>query len=358
MAKQQQKGADQTEKPTPKKLKDARKEGNVHKSKELTGTVLVLLWLLLGWMLASYMLRHLIALASDVMRALDEPFEVAVFRVGWVAIEALFWLTVPLLVVACFVAILVEFLQVGPVLAFKRIKPDLSRLNPSEGIKRMFSQENLVELVKSIFKTLALIAIVVLVLWRFLPEFLMLPMSSPEVIIGSQWRGIFWIGVWTVFVFFFISVMDAFYQRFVYIKNLRMSRRDIKQEVKENEGDPLIKSKRKQLHQEWSQQNMMQAARTANVVVTNPTHIAIALTYEDGKTDLPVVSAKGEDYEAELIKRAAEEAGVPILRNVELARGLHEKVALDDYISAEFFQAVAEVLFWAENVRRERDASR
>lgn len=354
MTQQQKKGADQTEKPTPKKIRDARKEGNVHKSRELTSTVLVLIWLVLGWMLAGFMFRRLQALAQSAIDAIGEPFATAVVRIGWIAIETLCWLAIPLLAIACFFAVLVEFLQVGPVLALKRLKPDLSRMNPAEGMKKMFSQENLVELVKSIIKTAALTAIFVLVLWRFMPDYLMLPFGPAEAIADAQWQGIFWIGVWTVFVFFFISVLDAFYQRFVYVKNLRMSRRDIKQEVKESEGDPLIKAKRRQLHQEWAQQNMLQAARTANVVVTNPTHIAIALTYEDGKTDLPVVSAKGEDFDAELIKQAAEEAGVPIMRNVELARGLSEKVALDDYISSEFFEAVAQVLFWAEGVRRDR----
>ena len=134
-----------------------------------------------------------------------------------------------------------------------------------------------------------------------------------------------------------------------------MSRRDIKQEVKENEGDPYIKSRRRQLHQEWSQQNMLSAVRNSNVVVTNPTHIAVAIQYEHGETDLPVVVAKGEGDFAEQIKKAAAEAGIPILQNVPLARGLNERIALDDYVSEDFFDAVAQVLFWAESVRQGRD---
>jgi type III secretion protein U len=158
--------------------------------------------------------------------------------------------------------------------------------------------------------------------------------------------------VWTIFVFFFVSAIDAGYQKYSYLKQLRMSRRDIKQEVKENEGDPYVKQRRRQLHQEWSQQNMLNAVRGSNVVVTNPTHIAVALQYEHGVTDLPVVVAKGEGATAEMIKKAAEEAGVPIMQNVELARGLNERTALDDYIDGEFFDAVAEVLRWAEGMRR------
>lgn len=354
MAKQQQKGADQTEKPTAKKLRDARKEGNVHKSKELSSTVLVLLWLLMATMLGRFMYRHFELLFDRMFLAIHQPFDVAVHQLWQVGLYVTVWVCLPMMLAACFVGLLVEFLQVGPVMAFKRIKPEVSRLNPVEGIKRMFSQENLVELVKSILKTGALVGIFIMVVWSMLDDILRLPLAPVGEVVTAHWRGLFWIGVWTVFVFFFVSVVDAFYQRFVFIKNLRMSRRDIKQEVKENEGDPLIKGKRRQLHQEWAQQNMMQAARTANVVVTNPTHIAIALTYEDGKTDLPVVTAKGEDHEAMLIRKAAEEAGVPIMRNVALARGLHEHVQLDDYISSEFFDAVAELLLWAESIRRQR----
>ncbi len=134
-----------------------------------------------------------------------------------------------------------------------------------------------------------------------------------------------------------------------------MSIRDIRQETKENEGDPYIKGRRRQLHQEWAQQNMLASVRRASVVVTNPTHLAIALFYEAGETDLPMVIAKGEDYEAKLIREAAEEAGIPIMRNVDLAHGLYERTELDDYLPAEFFEAVAELLRWAEGVREQRE---
>jgi len=163
-----------------------------------------------------------------------------------------------------------------------------------------------------------------------------------------------WVGVWTVAVFAAISCVDAVYQRFVFTKRLRMSRRDIRREMRDTEGDPFVKGRRKQLHQEWAQQNMLEAVRRSSAVVVNPEHIAVAILYEPGTTELPIVSAKGEDYTAQLIREAAEEAGVPIMRNVELARGLHASVGLDEYVKAEFFQAVAELLRWAESVRRAR----
>lgn len=344
-------GADKTEQPTAKKLKDARKEGNVSKSKELTSTVLVLGWLVGGWLLMGFMYARISALFEQSLAAIQLPFRDAVRELALSAFDTLLWLSLPLLALAVLLGLIVEFLQVGPIITMAKVKPDLSKLNPAEGIKKMFSMDNLVELVKSVAKSAALIFIGYLVLRRLLPELMQLPYAPPAAMGTAIWQGLMQIAVWTIFVFFFVSALDSSYQKFSYLKQLRMSRRDIRQEVKENEGDPYIKSRRRQLHQEWSQQNMLNAVRGSNVVVTNPTHIAIALQYEQGVTDLPVVVAKGEEHIAELIKKTAEESGVPILQNIDLARGLNEKVELDDYIHNEFFEAVAQVLHWAEGVR-------
>ena len=338
------KGADKTEQPTSKKIKDARKEGNVAKSKELTSTVLVLGWLVGGWMMMGFMYGKMQVLFNTSLQVVGLPFNDAARQLGRVAFDTLLWLTLPLLTLALFLGVLVEFLQVGPIVTIKKLTPKLDKLNPVEGIKKMFSMDNLVELVKSVIKSAALIFIGGFVLWGMLPQLLRLPTSPPAAIGSAIWQAILHIGIWTIFVFFFVSVLDAWYQKFSYIKQLRMSRRDIRQEVKENEGDPYIKQRRRQLHQEWSQQNMLSAVRGSNVVVTNPTHIAIALQYEHGVDDLPVMVAKGEDGIAELIKQTAEESGVPILQNIALARGLHANVELDNYIGSEFFEAVAEVL--------------
>jgi len=350
MAKDQ--GADKTEQPTPKKLRDARKDANVAKSKELTSTVLVLGWLVGGWMLLGFMWDRLRALFDASLAAVGTPFLEAAPALGLQAFWVLVALSVPLLLLAVFLGLVVEFLQAGPVASMKKLTPDMSKMNPVEGIKKMFSMDNLVELVKAFFKSAGLIFIGGVVLYGMRHSLLQLPHAPPAAMGSAFWHGLVRIGIWTIGVFFFVSVLDAWYQKFSHLKQLRMSRRDIKQEVKENEGDPYVKQRRKQLHQEWSQQNMLNAVRGSNVVVTNPTHIAVALRFEAGDTDLPVVVAKGEGHDAEQIRRVAEESGVPILQNIPLARGLNEKVEVDDYIGSEFFDAVAEVLFWAEGIRR------
>ncbi len=345
-------GGDKTEKPTPKKLRDARREGNVPKSKDLTSTVLVMGWVAGAWMLLGFMGERIAELFDRSLGAVPLPFFEALPQLGWLALQTLLWMVLPLMLLAFMLGVLVEFLQAGPVATFKKMEPKLEKLNPVDGIKKMFSMDNLIELIKSIIKCAAMLGIGYVVLKGMIERLMMLPHGNPAAMAGAVWHAIKWISVWTVAVFFFVAALDVGYQKYSYIKKLRMSRRDIKREVKENEGDPYVKQRRKQLHQEWAQQNMLSSVRKSSVVVTNPTHIAVALQYEQGETELPVVVAKGEGAMAELIKQAAEEAGVPILQNVPLARGLNEKVELDDYIGSEFFDAVAEVLFWAEGVRR------
>ena len=349
-----QKSADQTEKPTPKRLKDARKDGDVAKSKELTATAGVLCWFLLSWLALGYAWQRLAALITQVLAAVGDVGHGPLPALWIPAVRTLVLVCTPLLLAAAATGLVVEFLQVGGIFAPKRVTPNTGRLNPVEGLNRMFSQDNLVEVLKSILKTTALVVIFVLVLLRLLPEILRLPLGRPEDMSAAHWHALLWMGVWTVGVFFLLAAGDVAYQRYAFTRKMRMSRRDIRQEFRDTEGDPYIKGRRKQLHQDWAQQNMLEAVRKSSAVVVNPEHIAVAILYEPGTTALPIVSAKGEDYEAQLIREAAEEAGVPIMRNVELARGLHENVAVDEYVTAEFFQAIAELLRWAESVRVRR----
>jgi len=349
-----EKGADQTELPTPKKLKDARKEGEVHRSQDLSKTFLMLIWLLMFWLLFGYLYRLFDGFFEQVYHAIpvrdgrDLTIDL-MFSAG----DIWFRMLIPFLIVASVLGIVIELMQIGPVFAPKRLIPKLERLNPADGVKRMFSKEHLVEILKALIKTAALVLIVFLLVKADLPDYLMLVWGPPEAIPAVYWRTIIKVIAGVVFVFFFVSVMDVVYQRHVFIKNLMMSRRDIKQEHKDSEGDPMMKGQRKQLHQEWSQQNALAAVRKSNVVVVNPTHYAVALYYEQGETDLPMVVAKGEGYMAQQIREIAEEENIPIMRNVDLARGLYRDIEEDCFISPDFFAAVAEVLQWAESVNQD-----
>ncbi|WP_020410913.1 type III secretion system export apparatus subunit SctU [Hahella ganghwensis] len=345
----QEKGADQTEKPTAKRLKDARKEGQVHKSQDLSKTLSLLLWLMMITFTAPIAYDRISHLYLMMFHAIPNLTNQMLIELMAESCKVLLLILLPCLIAASLIGTFVEFLQVGPVLAFKQVKPNMNHLNPGEGIKRMFSQKNLIEVVKALVKTIALLIIVGLLGYLHIPEYLLLPLSDiPMNALLAHWDVTVLIVASVVFIFFFISILDMGYQRHSFIKDLMMSRRDIRQEHKDSEGDPQVKGQRKQLHQEWSQQNMLAAVRKSNVVVVNPTHIAVALYYEKDETDLPMVVAKGEGYMAQRIRETAEEEGIPIMQNIDLARGLNQEIALDTYITPDFFAPVAELLKWAK----------
>lgn len=357
-------GGDKTEQPTPKRLRDARKKGQVWKSREISSTATLLVWLALAGLAAGYGAWRIAALMQAGLGALDADFATSARNLGSLAFEALLALTALCLLPVAAVGVLAEFLQAGPVLAFDRVKPKLENLNPVEGVKRMFTLDNLVEVLKAVLKTALLFAIGWWVMKALLPQILLLARQAPEAASAADglkqalWQVTLRTVAWTLAVFALLSVLDAAWQRHSFIKKLRMSRRDIRQEMKDSEGDPYIKAQRRQTHQEWSQRNAAQAARNANVLIVNPTHVAIALDYDRDTCPVPTVAAKGEDEVAQAMREAAEEAGVPIVRNVELARELLAGTAEGELVPQHLFEVVAEVILWAREVREEIERQR
>jgi type III secretion protein U len=355
-------GGDKTEQPTPKKLRDARKQGQVWKSKEATSTLVLLIWLVLGGATAALAGARLQGLLGAALQSLDGDFVTALRNIGWLAAQTLLLLTALALVPVMLVGVLAEFLQVGPVLAWSRMKPSLDKLNPAEGLKRMFSMDNLVEVLKALGKTAILLAIGWVVLRGSLPRLASLAGASPGVIAPlleqSLWQVTARLVGTALAVFAGVAVLDAAWQRHSFMKKMRMSRRDIRDEHKQNEGDPYVKQQRRQVHQEWSQRNAAQAARQADVLVVNPTHVAIALDYDHENHGVPTISAKGEDEVARAMREAAEDAGVPIVRNVALARELLASAEVGATVPRHLFDIVAEVILWAREVREEIERQR
>jgi flagellar biosynthetic protein FlhB/type III secretion protein U len=357
---------DKTEKPTPKKLQDARKKGDVSKSKEVTSTVVLILWLGLGALAVTYAAARFAALWDMLFVTIGQGWETTGFAgaardIGAKAAELAVMLVAMLLVPVAAVGTLADFLQIGPVLAFEKIKPNLEHLNPVEGFKRMFSMDNVIEVVKALVKTALLFVVGWLLVKSALPEIVMLaraPDASAQVLSGFIWSLTLKLMAWTVALFAGLSLLDAAYQNYSFMKKMRMSMRDIKQEMKESEGDPHIKGKRRQMAQEWSQSNAAQAARGAAALVVNPTHIAIAIDYDRELNPVPTIAAKGEGHIARAMRQAAEEAGVPIVRNIPLARDLLKRGEIGEIIPADLFDIIAEVILWAREVRAEVQAQR
>ncbi len=344
---------DKTEKPTPKKIRDARKKGDVAKSRDLTGTLALVLWMVLFGLLLTYSGERLFYLMDLSFTSTGADFTHLLSSIGGEAIKTLLILSAIFMIPVIIFSLLVEFLQVGPLLTFDKVKPKLDKLNIVSGTKRMFGMDNLVEVIKHIVKTALLFLIAWLVIKQALPELLLLPTATPEIVGSAIWSVVLQLFAWTIGIFVVIAIADALYQRHSHMKKLRMSHSDIKQEYKQSEGDPMIKQKRREAHQEWSQQSASQAAGDANVVVVNPTHIAIALNHDRQQTPIPIVSAKGQNHMAKAMRKAAEEAGVPILRNERLARELLKKCDEGDIVPKGLFDIIAEVILWAEDVRDE-----
>ncbi len=350
MAEEQDAG-DRTEQPTPKKLRDARERGDVSRSREIGSTVGLLVFALVAALLATFAGSRLAALFDQAVGAIGRPFEVAsaemISAASWTVLALVLAVAVPV----ALLGVIAEFLQVGPVFTGKKLEPKLERLDPVQGLKRMFGLDNLVELVKSVLKTLVLLAIAVLVARGLLPEVATLPLGTPGAFgeaLRSSWVRL---AAWTVAVFAVIAVADALYQRYAYLKRLRMSIREIRRERKEDEGDPLLRQHRRQQHEELSSGSSVQLARAAHMLVVNPTHVAIALDYDPQRCPVPTVSAKGEDALAMTMREAAREAGVPMLRDVPLARALLERAPVGEIVPDDLFEAVAHAVVWARQAR-------
>lgn len=359
-------GGDKTEKPTPKKLQDARKKGDVAKSKEVTSTVVLVVWLGLGALAVNYAGSRIAVLFEAMFAAvgrgwLHTGFAGAVRDLGAQAFELGMLLVAMLVVPAVAVGLLTEFLQAGPVLTFEKMKPKLDSLNPVEGIKRMFSVDNVVEVLKALAKTALLFLIGWLVVKAALPQMVGLARSPsvPVQAIGALvWDLTVDALAWTLAIFSLVALLDAVWQRHSFTKKMRMSMRDIKQEMKESEGDPYVKMQRRRTQREWSQQGAAQSARAANVLVVNPTHIAIAIDYDPETCPVPTIAAKGEELVALAMREAAQEAGVPVVRNIPLARDLLARGEEGDIVPKDLFEIIAEVILWAREVRADLDAQR
>ena len=354
-----QDSGDKTEQPTPKKLEDARKKGDVPKSKEVSSVVGLIVWLALGALTMTYATTRIGTLYESLFTVIGQGWATTGFAgaaraLGAQAAELAVMLVAMLLVPIAAVGLLTDFLQMGPVLSFEKLTPKLENMNPVEGVKKMFTLDNLIELVKSVAKTALLFLVGWLVIKSEIPQIVGLARSTelPVQAMGAlMWKVTLHLLAWTVALFALIALLDAAYQRYSFTKKMRLSMRDIKQEMKDSEGDPYIKQQRKQLHQEWSQRNSQNAARNANVLVVNPTHIAIAIDYDKDSCPVPTIAAKGEEHVARAMREAAEEAGVPIVRNVPLARDLLARAEIGEIVPADLFDIIAEVILWAREVR-------
>lgn len=336
--------SEKTEYPTAKKLRKAREDGQVAHSKDFTQTALILA--LFGYLLADAerLFESLAGMILLPVGVLGMNFEDAAnVAITTLAKDAV-WLLLPFLLIVIGLGLFVEMLQTGMNISFKAMLPSGKKLNVLNNAKNMVSVKNLVEFLKSNLKIAFLSALIYLVVRDALPTLMTLPgagIAGVGQAVGMLLKTMI---VNVAVAYTVIALADFAWQRFQHTKGLMMSKDEVKQEYKEAEGDPHIKHQRKHLHQEMLQQGAVQNTRKAQVVVTNPTHLAIAIQYDKEKTPLPVVVAKGEGWLAERMIAAAREEGIPVLQNIPLAHALMNTAPLDQYIPSELIEPVAEVL--------------
>ncbi|MFA5592471.1 MAG: flagellar biosynthesis protein FlhB [Micavibrio sp.] len=346
MSDSEQDESSKTEDPTPKKLDDARKKGQVPLSREINNWIM----LLAGTIVVLAMGPGMMAGLTEVMRSyIANAHEMPPLPGGMQYIvvaalrEILLLLMLPLLflVVAAFVG---PFAQVGPLFAPETIKPDLSKISPVKGFSRLFSMRSIMEFVKGILKLSIISFVGFLIIKPFfgsIDHMVGLPVGLALDELTSLVTRLL-IGI--LVVLFVVAVIDLVYQRYEHMKKMRMTKQELKDEYRQSEGDPVVKSKLRQLRQERARMRMMQAVPEADVVITNPTHYSVALKYNPDENEAPIVVAKGVDELAMRIREAAREHDVTILPNPPLARVLFDTVDVDEMVPPEHYKAVAEII--------------
>lgn len=356
MAESGQGGAqEKTEAPTAKKLRDARQQGDVWQSHDFSATLAIVVFALAAIAGAKPAMAWMVRRINDAVLFSTQKDADVVLQVRALMVDLGLW-TVAAAGLAVVVSVFASAVQVGGLVSFSKIKPDANRLNPVEGLKRIFSWRTVIEFIRLVVKLLAL-GLVLWVLARSLLPLLaqaqQIPMASWLSVGGRQFEAMLLL---CCVIFGTVALADLAYQRWDYMRRHRMSKEEVRREYKEREGDPILRGRRKQLHHEIAFNDMLHSVRKASVVVVNPTHVAVALHYDPLETPIPMVVAKGEGEVARAIREAAQEAGVPIYRDVSLARVLQGSTPINDYIPDDLLEAVAQVLRWVERMKKQQEA--
>lgn len=348
--------SNKTEKATPKKRRDERKKGNVFLSKD----AVAVLTLLVGFGVLKIVAGEIVAqLGQFLFLCMDyagsQPVGQAAEMSGELARQGTLTLLKtagPLMAAAVLSAMAATFLQTRMLVSGESLKPKLSRINPLEGFKRLFSLRSVVEALKGTLKIAVLLYIIYTYLKSILGTFSTYLNTDLTAACGFLFEKTFFMVLRIAVAFTVLAAFDFFYQWWDYERQLRMSKQEIKEEYKQMEGDPQIKGKIKENQRRMAQSRMMQKVPQADVVIRNPTHVAVALRYRPDADNAPVVLAKGLDELALRIVKVAEENGVAVVENVPLARSLYGKAELDREIPPEFYGAVADVLVYLYRVNQ------
>lgn len=342
-----------TEQPSQKRLDEAREKGNLANSKELGNFfILLVLATTIIWFLppilrdSSNLLTPFLS-DADSLAADQKGLSLILYKLAFGGFAII---SLPLLA-SIVSAIATSFLQHGFVLSAEPMMPKLNKISPIAGFGRIFSIRSLVDFAKNILKVVLVGIVAFMAVYPELTHIRQLPNQSTENMLLFLWMLAKRMAIGVAIAMFFIALFDIIFQRFQHIKSLRMSKQEVKDEYKQSEGDPMVKQRLRQLRMERARNRMMAAVPQADVVVTNPTHFAVALKYDTNTMSAPTVVAKGQDLIALKIREIAEENDVPVIENPPLARALFASTDLDKEIPFTHYEAVAKIISYVYQLK-------
>nr|WP_225365621.1 flagellar biosynthesis protein FlhB [Serratia rubidaea] len=345
---------EKSEAPTPHRLEKARKEGQIPRSRELTSMLMLIAGLACLWLGGSNMARELSQMLAGGLHfdhGMVNNDRQMLRQLGTLLRQAV-WALLPVLAGLVLVALTAPMLLGGLLFSAKSLKFDLKRLNPLSGLKRIFSSQVLAELLKGVLKALLVGWVTGLYLWHNWAAMLHLVTQQPLDAMGNALQMVVFCGLLVVLGLVPMVAFDVFYQLWSHFKKLKMTKQDIRDEFKEQEGDPHVKGRIRQQQRAAARRRMMADVPKADVIVTNPTHYAVALQYNDKKMSAPKVLAKGAGDIALRIRELAGEHRIPLLEAPPLARALYRHSEIGQHIPTTLYAAVAEVLAWVYQLRR------
>ncbi len=351
--------AEKTEKATPKKLRDARKKGQVAKSQDFPSAFTFATAIFGVIMAGSYLYKNLASYIIVTLKSVGSNIDLQNRAANYLteAINVIMICSFPIVIIVAIVGVLANFLVIGPLFSFQAMKFDLKKLNPIEGIKQKFKLKVLVELIKSVLKITGAALIIFFIIKKMLPEVVFsvnFPVIGSLTIISAFLKKV---AIQVGIFFLLIAIFDLAFQKRQFAKEMMMEKFELKQEFKDTEGDPQIKGRRRERFREIAYSEGPIAAKRARAIITNPTHIAVALGFEEEKDPVPTILVMGKGPMAEKIIKIGIDNHIPIMRNVELAQQLFAIGTIGDYIPKDAYKAVAEILKWLETMQQMPDVN-
>ena len=336
--------ANKTEKPTPKRLADARKKGQVPRSREIVSAFIMLSLTLLSYLAAPTFFEWIKSAFIEAIDISTRPFTLVIDEIALQTLKLALMITAPVLLLVCIVVFVGSIAQGGFVFAIDQVKPKMENISIKKGLKRIFSMKSLVELIKSVVKAIILSVLIYYLVYDNLKSLFYIPRCGLKCALEAWGIFLLMLFAYSTAIYIAVSIFDAYFQHRSHIKSLMMTLEEVKRDYKETEGNQEVKATRTSLYQEIISESLMSDVKRATAVVMNPTHIAVGLYYKKGKTPLPIILFKELDHVALAIKKVAKVENVPVVQNIPLARALFDKGKRYDRIPGDLIEAVAEVI--------------